>query len=134
MQNAPSYSLAHRGMGLLYVKRGDFELASKSLKLAKAYAETKEDKALAGVGFMRLYIVQSEKGWLKNVEENFFDALSVLEKLPDAHYQMGIAYKQAKRFAESEKAFEMVVEINKGLVAQAKEELESVQRIKQDGH
>lgn len=132
LQNAPRYSLAHRGIGLLYLKRGDFGLASKSLGLAKDYAETKEDKALACVGFMRLYIAQNEKGWLKKGEENFLEALSILKDLPEAHYQMGIAYKQANRFPESEKAFKRVVEINKGLVAQANKELESVQRLKQD--
>ena len=132
LQHTPQYSLALRGMGLLYVKRGDFGLASKSLGLAKDYAETKEDKALACVGFMRLYTLQKEKGWLKKVEANFSEALSVVKDLPEAHYQMGIAYKQANRFPESEKAFKRVVEINKGLVAQASKELESVQRLKQD--
>jgi len=128
----PKYSLAHRGLGLLYGIRGDLGAAFRSMNRARDCAVTKEESALAYVGFMRLYTIQNEKGWLRKVEENFCEASILIKEFSEAYYEMGIAYKQAKRLPESEEAFKRVLEINKGLVAEANEELKSLKKLQQE--
>jgi len=69
-----------------------------------------------------------EKGWLDKVRERFYDALHYKEDLPEAYYYMGIAYKKANRLYRSENAFKKVLQINKGLVVESKEELKTLEK------
>ena len=55
------------------------------------------------------------------------------EDLPEAYFDLGIAYKQAYRYADAEKAFKKVIWIHESLVSEAKEELESVEKILRPG-
>lgn len=130
LQFSPKYSPAHRGMGLVYGMKKQFHPAFKFMQHAKDYAEKKEDKALAFTGFMRLYTMEKEKGWLEKVEENFDGAKTIKDDLPDAYYYMGIAYKYGYRFNESDNAFKKVLEINSEYSEEAEQQLRIIQKIK----
>jgi len=123
LQLDPQYSSAHLGLGLTYGKEKSFELALDSMCSARDDAKTEEEKALAFVGFMRIYTMMGEDGWLDKVRTRFYDSLHYKEDLPEAYYYMGIAYKKANRLYRSGNAFKKVLEINKGLVVESKEEL-----------
>jgi len=120
------YSNAHLGLGLTYGKEKRLKLAFDSMCSARDDAKTDEDKALARVGFMRLFTMRGGEGWLDKVRERFYDALYYKKDLPEAYYYMGIAYKKANRLYRSGNAFKKVLEINKGLVVESKEELKSL--------
>ena len=131
LQLDSKYSEAHMGLGLTYGREKRFKLALDSMCSARDDAKTEEEKALAYVGFMRLYTMMGEAGWLDKVRERFYDALHYQEDLPEAYYYMGIAYKKANRLSRSENAFKKVLEINKGLVAESKEELKTLRKTRQ---
>ena len=120
------YSNAHLGLGLTYGKEKRFKLALDSMCSARDDAKKDEEKALAFVGFMRIYTMRGEDGWLDKVKERFYDALHYKKDLSEAYYYMGIAYKKANRLYRSENAFKKVLEINKGLVVESKEELKTL--------
>jgi Tfp pilus assembly protein PilF len=120
------YSNAHLGLGLTYGKEKKFKLALDSMCSARDDAKTEEEKALACVGFMRLYTMMGEADWLNKVRERFYNALHYKENLPEAYFFMGIAYKKANRLYKSENAFRKVLQINKGLVVESKEELKTL--------
>jgi len=122
----PNYSNAHLGLGLIYGKEKRFKLALDSMCSARDDAKTEEARALAYVGFMRLYTMKGGEGWLDKVKERFYDSLHYKEDLPEPYYYMGIAYKKANRLYRAKNDFKKVLEINKGLVAESKEELKSL--------
>jgi tetratricopeptide (TPR) repeat protein len=126
----PKYPPAHRGMGLVYGMKKQFKSAIESMGRARDYAQKKEDKALADVGFMRLHIMKKGKGWMDEVKKNFSRAGSTLKDLPEAFYYMGIAYKYGYRFDDSEKALKRVLKIKKTLILEADEQLKIVRKIK----
>jgi tetratricopeptide (TPR) repeat protein len=125
----PRCSGAYRGMGWVAGQRGDFSAAFASMAQAKEVAEKNEEKALVEVGFMGLYTMQKGAEWVQRVEKSFTAACALAEDLPEAYFQLGIAYKQVHRFADAEKAFKRVIWIHRSLVPEAKEELESVRKI-----
>ena len=122
------YSHAYLGLGLTYGKEKRFKLALDSMCSARDDAKTEEEKALAFVGFMRLFTMMGEADWLDKVKERFYDALHYKKDLPEAYYYMGIAYKKANQLYKSENAFKKVLQINKGLVVESKEELKSLRK------
>jgi len=126
LQLDPEYSDAHRGLGLTYGEERKFGPALESMRKARDTAKTKEEKALAYVGFMRLYTLEQEDHWLDRVKARFSDALQYQKDLPEAYFYMGIAYKKANRSSEAEAAFKQVLKINKGLVTESEDELKSL--------
>jgi tetratricopeptide (TPR) repeat protein len=100
---------------------------------AKELAEKNEEKALVEVGFMGLYTMQKGPAWVQHVEQSFNAASSIEEDLPEAYFQLGMAYKQAFRYAEAETAFKRVIWIHGSLVSEAKEELASIQEFLRAG-
>ena len=96
------------------------------MRRARDTAKTKEEKALAYVGFMRLYTQEQGDQWLDRVKARFSDALQYQKDLPEAYYYMGIAYKKANQSSEAEVAFKQVLKINKGLVMESEDELKSL--------
>jgi len=126
LQLNPGYSDAHIGLGLIYCRENQFEPALESMRKARDTAETNRQKALAYVGFMRLYTMEQKDHWLDKVKARFSDALQCQEDLPDAYFYMGIAYKKANRPLEAETAFKKVLEINNGLVPESDNELKSL--------
>lgn len=127
----PKSSAAHRGMALLYGMKGNPEIAFDTMGLALDHAQSKEEKALVHVGYVRLYTMSRDGGWLKEAEIQFSEALSLVRDLPDAYYYMGVAYKMGYRFAESAGAFNRVLEINRDLTSEATKQLGIIEKIEQ---
>jgi tetratricopeptide (TPR) repeat protein len=125
----PRCSGAHTGVAWVEGEKGDFSAAFASMASAKETAERDEEKAFVEVGFMGLYTMQKGPDWVQRVERSFMSASSLVEDLPEAYFQLGVAYKQAYRFAEAEKAFKRVIWIHGSLVAEAREELDSMRNI-----
>jgi len=128
LQLDPYYSGAHRGLGLVYGKAKEFELAFGTMREARDDASSGEQKALAYVGFMRLYTMRKKTGWLEQVEERFKEALRWKSDLPQAYFYMGIAYKQADRITDAEQSLNQVLKLNQSLVAEAKKELTALHK------
>ena len=78
---------------------------------------------------MGLYTMQKGPDWLQRAEQSFNAASSLEEDLPEAYFYLGIAYKEAHRYAEAEKAFRKVIWIHGYLLPEAEEELASIQEI-----
>ena len=125
----PKYSPAYQGMGLALGYKGDFEAAFQAMSKAKKYAKSGKEKGLAYVGYMRLHTLQKGKDWLEDVKDNFHNALHALKDLPDAHYYMGIAFKEAHLFDEAASEFKRVLAINTTLINEADEQLKLVQKV-----
>ena len=123
----PQCSGAYRGMGWIEGRRGDLPAAFASMTHAREIAKTNEEKALVEVGFMGLYTMQKGPDWVQRVEQSFWAACSLEEDLPEAYFELGMAYKQAHRYSDAEKAFRKVIWIHGSLVSEAKEELKSIQ-------
>ena len=129
----PRCSGAYMGIGWVEGQKENFSAAFASMTQAKEVAEKNEERALVEVGFMGLYTMQKGPDWVQRVEQSFTAASSLAEDLPEAYFYLGIAYKQAYRFADAEKAFKKVIWIHQSLVPEAKEELESVRKIPRAG-
>jgi tetratricopeptide (TPR) repeat protein len=120
---------AQCGLGLVYGRKGDFLQALKFMDLARGNAKTGKDKALIHVGYMRIYTMQKGKDWLKNVEENYHDAVRMAAGLPDAYFYLGKAYMEAYRFRKAEEEFNKVRDFHAGLIEEANRELKTVSKI-----
>jgi Tfp pilus assembly protein PilF len=132
MELDPEYAPAHRGLGVVLGYRGDFKAAFQYMSDAEQLARGSQEKALAYVGFMRLYTQKKGEGWLEQVKSYFRDAMNTLRDLPempDPYYYMGLAYRDAFRFCDAAAAFKKVLEINKTLMSQADHQLKVVQKI-----
>jgi tetratricopeptide (TPR) repeat protein len=125
----PKCSGAYRGIGWIEGRKGDFTAAFATMTYAKELAEKGREKALVEVGFMGLYTMQKGPDWLQRAEQSFNAASSLEEDLPEAYFYLGIAYKEAHRYAEAEKAFRKVIWIHGYLLPEAEEELASIQEI-----
>lgn len=124
-----NYSPAYRGLGIISAYKGDFNAAFKNMSQAKLLAKSKKDDALTYVGFMRLYTLQKDENWLENVKENFHKAQDIDKDLLDAHFYMGVAYKEAYKLEDAAVAFKKVLEINRAFLDQADDQLELIQKI-----
>ncbi len=124
-----SNAKARCGLGLIQARKGDFLEALKSMNLAGKNAKTEKDKAIIHIGYMRIYTMQKGKAWLKNVEENFDDAVGRAKDFPDAHFYLGMAYMEAYRFRKAEKEFKKVKELHARLMEEADRELKTVSKI-----
>ena len=129
----PKCSGAYRGIGWIEGRKGDFSAAFASMSRAKEIAEKNSEKALVEVGFMGLYTMQKGPDWMPRVEQSFRTACSLEEDLPEAYFHLGMAYKEARRYADAEKAFKKVIWIHGSLVSESKEELASIQEILRAG-
>ena len=123
------YAPAYRGLGLVSGYKGNFKSAFKHMARAKKLATSKSEKALAYVGFMRLYTLQKAKDWMGDVEDNFNNAKLIDKDLPDSYFYMGIAYKEAYKFGDAADVFKKVLEINKTFIEKADYQLKLVQKI-----
>ena len=99
------------------------------MRQARDAASSGEQKALAYVGFMRLYTMRKKEGWLEQVEERFRDALRWKTDLPEAYFYMGIAYKNAARITDAEQSFYQVIKLNQDLLTEARGELTALQKL-----
>jgi tetratricopeptide (TPR) repeat protein len=129
----PKCSGAYRGIGWVEGRKGNFSAAFASMTQAREVAEKNEERALVEVGFLALYTMQKGPDWVQRAEQSFKAASLLAEDLPEAYFYLGIAYKQASRLADAEKAFERVLRINRSLVRESEEELASVRKILNPG-
>lgn len=125
----PKCSAAHRGMGLVYGIKKDFPRAFEAMSRAEADAKEVLDQALAEVGMMSLYRMETREGWLVLVERRFEKALALSGGLAEAYLELGLAYKQAHRYQDAEAAFTEILKLNKTLLNEAREELETLKKI-----
>ncbi len=123
LQLDPYYSAAHRGLGLVYGKEAHFELALAEMRKAKDDASNGEQKAMAYVGYMRVYTMRKKPGWLNRVQERYMDAVRWKKDLPDAYFYMAMAYKEANRITDARQLFEKVIDLKKEMVEEARKEL-----------
>jgi Tfp pilus assembly protein PilF len=130
LQLDPYYSAAHRGLGLVYGKENEFQMALHAMGKAKDDASSGEQKALAYVGFMQIYTLRKNSGWLEQVEARYKDALRWKTDIPEAYFYMGMAYKNADRIADAEQSFNQVIKLNGNLVIEAKKELTALKNPK----
>lgn len=124
-----SFSQAHCGLGLIAGIKGNYPLAFQAMALARNYAKTNEDRAMFAVGEMRLYTMKKGQGWLKRVKASFQEATKSVAESPEAYFYLGIAFEQAYRFKDAEKAFEKVTTLNSRLFWQAGRALRLVKKI-----
>ncbi|UCD89949.1 MAG: hypothetical protein JSW04_00460 [Desulfobacterales bacterium] len=128
----PKYSPAYVGLGLVHGIKGDYENGFKQLKMAGKYAKGDEQTIAVHVGYMRLYILGSDKideDWLKAVERSFKKSIKINPDNPEPYYFMGIAYKMSFEFDTAASKFSKVLEINKGFVQEADKEYAIIQKI-----
>ena len=81
LQLDPYYSGAHRGLGLVYGKKKKFEPAFIAMRKARDDASSGEQKALAYVGFMRLYTMRKKNG-MAGTGRRTFQGCIAMEKRP----------------------------------------------------
>ncbi|MGM0427409.1 MAG: tetratricopeptide repeat protein [Thermodesulfobacteriota bacterium] len=129
LQLDPQSWNAHRGLGLVYAEKNEFSPALAHMQMAGAGAQTDEARALVDVGFMRIYIRQDTEGWFDKVRQRYADALSHDPALAEAHYYMGVAFQKENRLTEARGAFKKVVDLDKGLVTEARQELQAIDRM-----
>ncbi len=128
----PKFSGAYVGLGLVWGHREDFEKAMKNMKLAKKYADTKEEEANAYIGSMRLYTLGKNKideDWLEETEDAFEDAIDLMPDSSAAYFYMGVAYKEAYEFNKASQNFAKVLDLDDEYVADADAEYRVVQKI-----
>lgn len=128
----PKHSPAYVGLGLVQGVQGEFDNGFKAMKMGQRYADGKEQKVAVNVGYMRLYIMggkKVKKNWLKEVNARFNNAIGYISDLPEPYFYMGIAYKNSYEFQRAAANFTKVLELDKGLVAEADKEYAIVQKI-----
>jgi tetratricopeptide (TPR) repeat protein len=124
----PTFSDAHRGLGLVYLMSGRYRSAARALERALEYSLSDKASALVYVAFIRLHTEQKEDMWLYEAVNSFAKALLYTKNLPDAYYYMGVAFRNAGDFALAEKAFERVLESDNPLNPEAEWALNEVKR------
>lgn len=127
---AEEYSPAYRGLGLVYGLERDFEQAFKAMLKAEAFAVGREEKALSLVGFMGLHFMTRQEAWLQEVERDFTRYRAIGRQLPEAYYQMGVAYRVAGHYAQAVAAFDQVLAWNRRLVEESREQLRIVEALR----
>lgn len=125
----PKNSGAYAGLALAMGYKGENESALTSMKRSASLAKSAEEEYRVHVGWIRLYAAMREEGWLKESEKAYAWACSFMKNSPDAHYYMGLAYKQGYRINEARATFLKVLEIKKSLVREAEIELGTLRKI-----
>lgn len=125
----PKYSPAHAGLGLVYGYQTNFDKAYDSLKDAKSYAKTKDEKVNANVFMIRLLSMERKGKWLDRAEGEFKAAVKLDPNASAAYYFMGKAYKVSYDFDKAGEMFKKVLNINTKYVNEASEEWALVQKI-----
>lgn len=125
----PKYSPAHAGLGLVYGYQNNFDKAYDSLKDAKSYAKTTDEKVNANVFMIRLLSMERKGKWLDRAEGEFKAAVKLDPNASAAYYFMGKAYKVSYDFDKAGEMFKKVLNINTKYVNEASEEWALVQKI-----
>ncbi len=129
LKHDPRNSEALGGMALAKGYSGERDAALTSMKKSASLASGRVEEYKVNVGWIRLYSVLREEGWINEAEKAYTWACSIAGQHPDAYYYMGIAYKHAYRIEEAREAFLKVLQINGSLVPEARNELLILQRM-----
>ncbi|MEK7851282.1 MAG: S-layer homology domain-containing protein [Deltaproteobacteria bacterium] len=125
----PKYSPAHAGMGLVYGFQKNFDKGYDSLKDAKSYAKSKEDKVNSNVFMIRLLSMERKGKWLEKCEDEFNESVKLDPGASAAYYYMGKGYKVSYDFDKAGTMFKKVLDLNTRYVNEASEEWALVQKI-----
>lgn len=123
------FSPAHAGLGLAYGYKREFKKAHKHMDKAEDLAKDDEQVVGAKVGYIRLYSMEREKGWLKDAGKAFKKAIKINPESAAAYYYMGKAYKFSYDFDKAGDMFKKVLDLNSDYIAEANAEWELVQKI-----
>lgn len=123
------YSPAYVGMGLVFASQKSFEKAYENMKKAKSLAQKPDEKVNAHVGMIQLYSLERKEKWIKEVEDEFEDAIKINPKSSAAFFYMGKAYKFAFNFDKAGDMFKKVLDINDKYLVEADNEWKVVQKI-----
>lgn len=131
LQMERTFSQAHAGMGLVKACQKEMDAAFDSLKTAKKYAKTWEEKEFVKVGYIRLHTLnrKNDKKWLERAKDEFDEIIEENPKSDVAHFFMGEAYKEVLDFNNAAAMFAKVIQFDKGYVAKADEQWNLVQKI-----
>lgn len=128
----PKCAPAYLGLGLAHGLKAESDEGFNAMKKAERYAEDKAQKAAVNVGYMRLYIMGTDKvtkNWLSEVENRFNTSIGYVRDLPAPYFYMGVAYKNSYKFNEAAAQFVKVLEFGKEFVEEANKEYATVQKI-----
>jgi tetratricopeptide (TPR) repeat protein len=125
----PKNSGAYVGIALAKGCKGEREAALDSMKRSASLAGSLEEEYRVYVGWIRLHTALGREGWLKDSEKAFFLASSMRADDPEAYFYMGLAYKKGYKIEEARAAFLNVLELRKGLVLHAENELKILKKI-----
>ncbi|MFZ7111994.1 MAG: tetratricopeptide repeat protein [Desulfatiglandales bacterium] len=125
----PKCSSGQRGLGLVKGIKGEYGPAFEAMGLAEMHAATEQEAVLAHEGFIRLFTMSKDKGWLEAAEKHFILARPISRNYPDIYYYMGMAYEEGGRFIEAEMAFRKVLEINRHFVSESYEHLKVLNKL-----
>jgi len=129
LELAPRYSPAWRGKGLVLGYGGNEKDALDAMTQARRYSKSPEEKAEAYVGLIRLHTLFKGNQWLGKSQAAYERALFAVRDLPQTYYYMGLAYKEAEKYDAAIEQFATVLELKKGLISEADEQINLVQRI-----
>ncbi len=119
---APAFSKAYVGSALVHGNTGNWERGLEEVKRAGDLAKTDEEKVFAGIGLIRLYLIDQETvpdQWLEKAESAYHDAVTLLPESSEAHYYMGETYKKAMDFENARKLFEKVLRLDDTFTSEA---------------
>lgn len=125
----PRDSAAHGGLALVKAHRGERDAALVSMKKSASLARPGDEEYMVQVGWIRLYSVLQNEGWIKDAEKAYSWACSTRKDHPDAYFYMGIAYKHEYRIDDARGAFLKVLNLAKSLVPEAQHELNVLKKI-----
>lgn len=129
LKHDPRNSAAHGGLALAKAYKRDYDAALISMKKSEALARSGDEEYMVQVGWIRLYSVLQNEGWIKDAEKAYSWACSTSKHHPEAHYYMGIAYKHESRIDEARAAFLKVVDLGTSLVPEARNELRILRKM-----
>ncbi|PKN28224.1 MAG: hypothetical protein CVU64_14400 [Deltaproteobacteria bacterium HGW-Deltaproteobacteria-21] len=129
LKHDPRNSQAFSGLALAKGYKGEREAALTAMKKSASLASGSDEEYKVQVGWIRLYSVLREEGWIKEAEKAYTWACSIARQHPEAYYYMGIAYKHECRIGEARSAFLRVLGINGSLVPEARNELLILKRM-----
>ncbi len=127
----PKFSMALAGMGLVKACQGNFEESWKLIEKANFHRSTKEEQVFSYVSYVRFYTMsKSRADWLDRAYEQYSYAVDTDSRVGLPHYWMGIAYKEAFEWNKAEGMFSKVMDLKADLTAEAKSQMELIQKIK----
>jgi len=130
LERNPKNTRALVGMGLAKIYGGDAEAAFEFLEKGCRYAKNDQEKLFCEVGRIRLEtLAKRDRNWFAESRNAFAEAVRIDPRSSDAHYYMGLAYRDSLNFDEASKMFREVIDINDSHVREAERELDQIREV-----